>query len=237
MKKQYKDRYARNHNTISQEENDRLKDFRVLVAGSGGLGGFIIEELGRLGIGHITAVDGDVFEESNLNRQLLSTEALLGTPKAEAAGIRMQAVNSEVEVIPKTLFITEENCEELIAGHDLVVDALDRISVRLLLEDCCEKQGIPLIHGAIGGWYGQVTSVFPGDRTLHQLYPLDEKTGEPLTDKGAETELGNPSFTPAVIASIQTAEAVKTLLGREGVLRKKLLTIDLLEQEYNVIDL
>ena len=137
MKKQYKDRYARNHNTISQEENDRLKDFRVLVAGSGGLGGFIIEELGRLGVGHITAVDGDVFEESNLNRQLLSTEALLGTPKAEAAGIRMQAVNSEVEVIPKTIFITEENCEELIAGHDLVVDALDRISVRLLLEDCC----------------------------------------------------------------------------------------------------
>lgn len=232
-----KERYIRNSNTISPEENEKLKTFRVLVAGCGGLGGFIIEELGRMGIGSITAVDGDVFDASNLNRQLLSTEALLGSAKAEAAKLRMQAVNSEIEVVPHVTFINKENCAALLEGHDLVVDALDSISVRLLLEDCCAMQKIPLIHGAIAGWYGQVTTVFPGDQTLHRLYPLDPKTGAPQSEKGAEMNLGNPSFTPAVVASIETAEAIKVLLGKESVLKNRLLTIDLLEQEYEIIGL
>ncbi len=223
-------RYDRNRNTFSVEENERFKTFRVFVAGCGGLGGFVIEELGRLGIGNITAVDGDVFEESNLNRQLLSTEKVLGKSKALAAKERMALVNSEVTVTPIQAMITEENAVELISGHGIVVDALDNASSRFVLEKCCEKLGIPMVHGAIAGWYGQVAVIFPGDRFLEKLYP---KEG----GKGAETELGNPAFTPAVIASIEVAETIKVLLGKEEILRSKLLTIDLLNHEYEVLTL
>ena len=225
-----KDRYNRNMSTLSPEENERLRSFKVCVIGCGGLGGYVIELLGRLGVGFITAVDGDVFDATNLNRQLLSSEELLGKSKAFAAQERMKKVNSDVLVHPVQAFVTEENCGEVIEGHDIVVDALDNMKARRLVEQHCERQNIPLIHGAIAGWYGQVSSIMPGDRTLQKIYPGNE-------NKGAETELGNPSFSPAMVASIEVAEAVKVLLGRGEILRNKLLTIDLLNQEYEIFEL
>lgn len=225
-----KDRYNRNMNTLSLAENERLRSFKVCVIGCGGLGGYVIELLGRLGIGTITAVDGDVFDATNLNRQLLSSEELLGTSKAMAAQERMKKVNSDVTVNPVQAFVTEDNCSEIIRGHDIVVDALDNMTTRRLLEQNCENQSIPLIHGAIAGWYGQVSTIMPGDRTLQKIYPPNE-------NKGAETELGNPSFSPALVAAVEAAETVKVLLGRGETLNKKLLTIDLLNQEYETFDL
>ena len=224
------DRYSRNMNTLSKEENERLKGFKVCVIGCGGLGGYAIELLGRLGIGFITAVDGDEFDATNLNRQLLSTEEILGQSKALAAQERMKKVNSEVTVNPIRVFVTDENCAEIISGHDVVVDALDNMITRRLLEKHCETLNIPLIHGAIAGWYGQVSTILPGDRTLQKIYPSNE-------NKGAEVELGNPSFSPAMVASIEVAEVVKVLFGRGEILQNKLLTIDLLNQEYEVFEL
>jgi molybdopterin/thiamine biosynthesis adenylyltransferase len=223
-------RYERNMMTLSPEENAKLATFKVFVAGCGGLGGFIIEELGRLGIGRITAVDGDVFEETNLNRQLLSTVELLGASKAETAKQRMLEVNPDVEVTAIHTMIDENNCPELIRGHDLVMDALDNMGTRKIIEKACEKEGIPMVHGAIAGWYGQVSAVFPGDKTIEKLYPSD-------AEKGIETHLGNPSFTPAAIASIQVAEGLKILLGRGNILRNKLLSINLLDHEYEIFSL
>lgn len=223
-------RYERNMNTLSQAENERLSDFKVFVAGCGGLGGYIIEELGRLGIGSITAIDGDVFDETNLNRQLLSTVEFIGASKVIIAKKRMAEVNPLVYFTAIHDMVRSENCEELIRGHDIVMDALDNVTARRLLEKNCEVLGIPLIHGAIAGWYGQVSTIFPGDRTLEKLYPSE-------MIKGAEIELGNPAFTPAVIASIQVAEAIKVLLGKDGVLRNKLLSINLLDHEYEVFSL
>ena len=107
----------------------------------------------------------------------------------------------------------------------MVIDALDNMSVRKILEKCCEKLEIPLIHGAIAGWFGQVATIFPGDKTLDKIYPCDK-------DKGSETELGTPSFTPALIAAIEVAEAVKVLLTKGISLRSRMLTVDLLMQEY-----
>ena len=224
------DRYQRNMNTLSPEENRRLAEFRVCVVGCGGLGGYIIEMLGRIGIGAIVAVDGDVFEPTNLNRQLLSEEGNLGRPKALAARDRMAAVNSSVEVRPVTERFTAENGQELLAGCHLAFDALDNAASRRVLEDACETAGIPLVHGAIGGWYGQVCVVYPGDRTLSELFPEG-------TEKGIEAELGNPAFTPALVAALEVAEGIKVLLDRPGVLRKRLLAIDLLNHEYELLDL
>ncbi len=223
-------RYQRNMSALSAEENQKLKEFHVVVVGCGGLGGYIIEMLARLGIGTLTVIDGDVFDETNLNRQLLSSEQNIGKPKVQAAVERVALVNSQTIVNPIHGLLTAENGLEIVSEKDLVFDALDNVRSRLVLETLCETAGVPLIHGAIAGWFGQVAVVLPGDNTLHSILPED-------VDKGIETELGNPAFTPALVASIEVAEGMKVLLGRDGVLRNKLLTIDLLGQEYEVLSL
>lgn len=224
------ERYKKNIKTLSEEENDKLKDFKVCVMGCGGLGGYVIEMLGRLGIGHITAVDGDIFDESNLNRQILSDESSLGMSKAEKAVKRMEIVNSHIEMIAIKKMFTEKNGIEILKGHDVVVDSLDSIDSRLLLQKLCEELKIPLVHGAIAGWYGQVCTILPGDRTLDFIYARKNNV------KGVELELGNPSFTPAQVSSIQVSEVVKILIGRGNLLRNKILFIDMLNQEYDIVE-
>lgn len=224
-----KERYIRNIGTLSEAENKKLADFRVCVVGCGGLGGYVIEQLGRLGVRQITAVDGDVFDASNLNRQILSEEALIGASKAETARARMSRINSDVVLTPIHSFLTEDNAQKILSGHDAVMDALDNIPARLILEKNCEELNIPFVHGAIGGWYGQAAVVFPGERLMAALYSPD-------TEKGIEALTGNPPFAPALVASIQVCEAVKLLLKKEGLLRKKMLCIDLLHHDYEVID-
>lgn len=223
-------RYIKNMNMLSKEENERLKDFKVCVIGCGGLGGYIIEMLGRLGIGHITAVDGDKFDDTNLNRQLLSHTDNINCFKALEAKERMKIVNPLITVNSIQERLTEENGEDILKGHDVIIDAVDNVKTKLLIQNLCNKLNIPMVHGAIGGWYGQVTTILPGDNTLNLLYD-DENV------KGIESELGNPSFTPATIASIEVSEALKLLLNKGELLRKKLLYIDLLEHNYFVNEL
>ena len=141
----------------------------------------------------------------------------------------MRLINSEVTVRPVAEFIREDNARQLVAGHDVVVDALDNISSRKILEAACEAEGIPLVHGAIAGWNGQVAVIMPGDRIIEMIYSGDE-------DKGSERETGNPAFTPAVIASMEAAEVIKLLLGREGSLKNRMLMIDLLNHQYETVD-
>ena len=223
-------RYVKNMNMLSKEENERLREFNVCVVGCGGLGGYIIEFLGRLGIGKITAIDGDSFEETNLNRQILSDTISLGKSKAVTAQNRMKLVNPLINLTPVVEELSKENAEEILKGHDLIVDAVDSINTRFLLQEITAKLNIPLVHGAIAGWYGQVSTILPGDKTLEKIYPSRD-------GRGIENDLGNPSFTPALVASIQVAEALKVLLGKGGILRNKLLYIDLLEQEYVIMTL
>lgn len=223
-------RYERNMKMLSKEENSKLKSFKVCVIGCGGLGGYIIEMLGRLGIGHITAVDGDVFDESNLNRQLLSNCNNLGKSKAMEAKERMKLVNPEIEVQTITDRITEENILSVFSDQDVIIDAVDNIKTRFLIKDAAGKLNKPMVHGAIAGWYGQVSTIFPGEKTLEKIYPRK-------VEKGIEKELGNPSFTPALVASIEVSEVLKILLGRGELLRNKVLRIDLYDQVYMTLDM
>ena len=218
-------RYERNAPAISLDEQTILAQKKVIVAGCGGLGGYIIEFLGRVGVGHITAVDGDVFVESNLNRQLLSNQQTLGRPKAECAKERMSVVNPEITLTSVYEFITEENVDALIAGHDAIVDALDNGKTRLLIASAARKAEIPFISGAIGGWYGRVIVLYPGDNAD---FLWQGKPPQPA---------GNPCFTAAHIATVQSAETVKVLLNRPGVIRGKLLEIDLLNARWDEIPL
>jgi molybdopterin/thiamine biosynthesis adenylyltransferase len=218
-------RYQRNRQTISTAEQLQLLKSRVAVIGCGGLGGYVIEELARLGVGEIVAIDPDVFEEHNLNRQILSTPATLGRAKVEAAALRVAEVNPAVLLTPVRDAFTPENGAALLSGSRVVVDALDSIPVRLQLAEVCNTLVIPLVHGAIGGWYGQVATQFPGERSLAKMY---DRCGH---GKGIEQQMGNPSFTPAVVASLEVAEVCKVLLAKGLTLRGRTLSIDLLHME------
>ena len=204
-----------------------LAEKSVCVIGCGGLGGGVIENLTRMGIGELTLIDCDVFDVSNLNRQVLSNEENIGKSKALEAGEQMSKINSEITFISIEEKVTEENAVSLIEGVDVVVDALDNVGARFALEKACAELNIPLVHGAISGWNGQVGVVMPGSNMLTNLYgDMDESDEAPT----------NPSFTPAVVSAMQACETIKVLLGREEVLKNKLLVMDLLDHEYEVID-
>jgi len=220
-------RYSKNMKMLTAEENERLRTFKVAIIGCGGLGGYIAEMLARLGIGNLICIDGDVFDESNLNRQIISRENNIGKHKAKVAHEHLSGVNSSIDISYKIEMLDYENAEGILYGYDLVFDAVDSIQTKLMLQKVCEKLEIPMIYGAIAGWYGQVSTILPGDRTLEKIY---------RADAGIESELGNPSFTPATVASIQVAEGLKVLLGKPEILSKKMLYIDLLNQEYETIE-
>ena len=222
-------RYARNRRTLSIADQHALLGRTVAVVGCGGLGGYAIEELARLGVGRLLVVDPDRFEEHNLNRQLLSTVADLGAPKVEAAVRRVAAINPAVAVVPHQVALTAGNGAGLLAGADLAIDALDSVPARLALAEVCRTLGRPLVHGAIAGWYGHVATQLPGERIIERLYASASEA------RGVEQELGNPAFTPAVVASLQVAEVCKILLGVGTLLRNRQLTIDLLTMDIEVI--
>jgi len=222
-------RYQRNRRMLSVAQQRRLFSSRVAVIGAGGLGGYILEQLARLGVGTLVAIDDDTFEENNLNRQLLSSPRRLGQPKVEAAAARIAEINPAVTLEPRQARLTSASGGELLAGADCVVDAVDSVSARLEIEEVCENLRLPLVHGAIAGWYGHVATVLPGDRTLSKIYRHWRE------GKGIEAQLGNPSFTPALAASLQVSEVCKILLGEGRLLRHRQLVFNVLDMEFENI--
>jgi molybdopterin/thiamine biosynthesis adenylyltransferase len=213
-------RYERNLGTVGWEGQSKLLESTVAVVGAGGLGGWVIEGLARMGVGRLIVIDGDVFAENNLNRQALCTEATLGRPKAEVATERVAAVNAAVEVTVYVRLATAENMAHLLHGAQVVVDALDSLPTRLVLQDACRALGVPMVHGAIAGYMGQVTTIFPGDAGLRALY------GDVVPEHGIERQLGNPAGTPLMVAAWQVQETIKLLLDSGSPLRGRLLLLD-----------
>lgn len=205
---------------ISSNEQKKLSESTVVILGVGGLGGYAVEMLTRLGVGKLLIVDFDKFEITNLNRQTISTEDNLGLLKVEEAKKRVEIINPEIEVVAVNQKITDHNIDGIIKGADIVVDALDSSMLKKVVEKSCAKNKIPMVHGAIGGWIAQVAVIMPGDFILDKIYREDD----------LENKMGNPSFTPALAASIQVGEVIKFLLNKGELLNNEVLYIDL---EYN----
>jgi len=217
------ERYLRNLKAISANEQAQLLDARVGVCGCGGLGLYVVNYLARVGVGHITVWDPDVFHESNLNRQLLASYSTLGQKKVEVCRQYVQEINPEV-VFTALPCLWEEGDPVIFKQQQVIVDALDNIPSRLALVEACGHATLPLVHGAVGGRYGQVTVIMPGDKTLNTLYSNADM-------EGIEKEQGTLSFTAAVIAGMQAAEVIKLLLKRESDLRREICMVDLLDME------
>jgi len=216
-------RYLRNYGTAGFLGQKKLLKARVGIVGAGGLGGWLIEILARMGVGELVVLDKDVFEDNNLNRQVFSLEKNLGRSKVDAARERVKTINSAVIFSGIKGELTDSNGVDYFSGCNVLCDALDNLPGRLFLETTARRLGIPLVHGAIGGYCGQVMTIFPGDRGFESIYP----TGTPdIPEKFSEVELGNPSATPAMIAAWQAQEVVKIILGEGELLRNRFLFFD-----------
>ena len=214
-------RYQRNLGTMGWKGQIALLRGTVGIVGAGGLGGWIVEGLARMGVGRLIVIDGDAFEENNLNRQALCTERNMGQSKVEAARQRVADVNAAVDVVAHRVRAEEGQMVELLRGADVLVDALDALPARLALERAARKLNVPLVHGAIAGYVGQVMTVLPGDSGLQGLYGRDA-----VPEHGIEVQWGNPAATPMMIAAWQIQEVVKLLSGRGELLRGRLLFMD-----------
>jgi molybdopterin-synthase adenylyltransferase len=230
---EFPQRYARNRGTLSGRDQIVLLGSRVCIVGLGGLGGGVTEILTRLGVGPLTLIDGDVFEESNLNRQLLSTVQNLGTSKATAAALRVRQINPSVQTRIHPVFLDAQNAASLLEGAAVVVDCLDSLRTRFVLEKAAKAAGIPLVSAAIAGTYGQITTIFPEDPGLSLIYGPEDGVPE----KGAETALGTLPYTALALASLQCSEITKILLNRGSLLRNRLLVLDLMDNAVEVLAL
>ena len=226
------ERYARNLGALGFEGQIALLKATVVIIGAGGLGGWTAEGLCRLGVGRLVLVDHDVYQDSNLNRQLGCTEETLGRPKASTLAARLHTVNGAVEIVTHDERLTPANAPDLLRGADVAIDALDSIHTRLLLQGAARELGIPLVHGAIAGWTGQVMTVLPGDVGLEALYGV-----APTLDRGIEAQTGTPSPTPMMVAAWLVQECAKLITGRGTLLRHRLLILDALYGEVTEISL
>jgi len=224
-------RYLRNRESISLEDQLRLTLSQVTVVGAGGLGGHVIHLLARIGVGCLVVVDSDCFDETNLNRQIFCTMESVGKPKAQVATERVKSINPGVLVQSHWSKMDKTNLPRFLAGSSVVVDGLDNIRDRLVLERGARDAGIPLVHGALAGFDGQVMTVFPEDRGLAPVYGEGERAEK--DPASPEAVLGVPALMPSVIATFQCMEVIKILLGRKGILRNTMLHISLGTGELN----
>jgi len=221
-------RYARNLGTLGAAGQRRLFSSRIVVVGLGGLGGHVLEQMARAGVGHITGIDPDVFEASNLNRQLLSEVDALGTAKVERASQRIQQIHPDTQFIGLQIRHAEA-ADDVWQEAGLVFDCLDNIPDRLSLAQICARADCTLVHGAIAGWVGQVAVVSPGSDLLTRLYPD--------TGPGLEKELGTPPFTAALCASLMVAQGVKVLCGLQQDATSQVTYADLKDNAFWSVDL
>ncbi len=202
---------------------EKLKQAKVVIAGSGGLGCPASAYLAAAGVGTIRLVDHDRVELSNLNRQILHWNKDIGRNKVDSAAEKLTRVNKEVKIEALAEAIDEANVSQLVAGFDLIVDAMDNLQTRYLLNKAAIENHIPLIHGAVYGFEGRAMTIMPGKTAcLRCVY------------RGLLPEEKCPviGVTPAVIGCIQATEVIKYILGTGKLLTNRLLVYDGLSMKF-----
>ena len=218
---------------VGVEGQRRLEGSRVLMIGAGGLGSPAAFYLAAAGVGHLRIADDDVVDRSNLQRQILHTEARIGEPKVASAQATLGALNPRTQVEAVQVRVTSDNIECLLEGVDVVLDGADNFPVRYLLNDACVKLGIPLVYGAVQRFEGQV-SVFDAGRHRGELPCYRCLFPEPPPPEFAPNcaEAGVLGVLPGVIGLLQATEVVKLLLGIGDSLAGRLLQFDALSMRF-----
>jgi len=229
------DRYSRHLRLpeVGEAGQRKLQAARIAMVGAGGLGSPAGFYLAAAGVGTLVLADDDVVDRSNLQRQILHTDARIGTSKVESARIALSALNPQVDIETFPERITAANVERLIADADVVIDGADNFPVRYLLNDACVKLGKPLVYGAVHRFEGQV-SVFDAGRKRGEAPCYRCLFPEPPPPEAAPNcaEAGVLGVLPGVIGLLQATEAIKLILGQGDPLTGRLLHFDALGMRF-----
>lgn len=202
---------------VGKKGQERLKKACIAVAGSGGLGSPAAIYLAAAGVGKLLLIDKDKVETGNLNRQILHGQANVGQSKTESAKETLTQINPDIQVEVKQARITQDNASSLLSGCNGIVDAMDNLETRYILNQTAISMGIPFFHGAVSGFEGQAMTVIPGKSAcLKCLYRAPvQKRESPVTPV-----IG---VTPGIIGTIQATEAIKFLMGKGDLLTNRLI--------------
>ncbi len=214
------ERYLRNYSSMTLKMQLALACSRILIVGAGGLGGYVLELLVRTGVGTCLVADGDVFEESNLNRQILGSMDHLGTSKQKAALERVRRINPFTRLELCSGFLESSDLPDTLMRVDLVLDCLGGTDFRKNLLLAAQKHGRALITGFVAGKTGLACTVYPGDKDPAAFWPDGR-------EQSAEDLLGNLATIVCMIAAIQAQEAINVLSGQKPQLRNKVFLADL----------
>jgi adenylyltransferase/sulfurtransferase len=206
---------------IGPAGQEKLKQAKVFISGAGGLGSAAAFYLVAAGIGTVKIIDHDRVALSNLNRQILHGDPDVGRFKVDSAREYLLRLNPLVTVETGTETITDDNAAGLVAGSDVIIDALDNLPTRYILNRTAVNQLIPFIHGAVNGFEGRVFTVIPGRSTC-----LKCMHREPAEVPISPVKFPVIGVTPAVIGAIQATEAIKLLLGIGDLLLDRLIVYD-----------
>lgn len=209
---------------FGEDGQRRLRQSTVLIAGLGGLGSPVAIYIACAGIGKLIITDSDPVELSNLNRQILHWEQDVGTQKVLSGERKLRQLNATVDVTAHATRITPENITELLHSVDLVIDCLDNMETRYVVNEACFRKRIPFIHGSVRGLRGEITTIIPGQTPcLECLFPRSTERKDPFPIFGA---------TAALVASLQVLEAIKLLAGFGRLLTGRMLNINGSEMEF-----
>ena len=218
--------YSKNMGIMNDSQLKSIQETNALIIGVGGLGGYIATSLVRLGVKNITIVDFDIFDDTNLNRQMFATTKSLGRIKVDVVKEGLLEINPDINVISINDKLDEDFDLKYFKEINIAFDAVDNIKSKLLLEKLCTKFNIPLIHGAIGGFYGQFGIVMPGSNILAEIYKDKEK--------GLEEKLMSPTFTPPIAANFMIGEFVKLKIDKDALVNK-ILFFNTLDHDYGIM--
>ncbi|NQV40434.1 MAG: ThiF family adenylyltransferase [Nitrosopumilus sp.] len=207
----------------------KLKNAKVCVVGTGGLGHPIISRLATMGVGTLRIVDRDVIELSNLHRQMMFDEDDVGQVKVEVAAKKLHKLNSDCKIEALAISVNDYTALEVVEGCDVVIDALDSVNARYALNKACVKFEIPFVTGAAVGTSGQVFTVLPKKSACYYcMFPsLDEDSMPTCSIEGVHPPI------LSIVGAIEVAEAVKIILGKTPNLSQRILHIDLENLDFN----
>jgi len=214
---------------VGEEGQLKLLDAKVLMLGAGGLGSPSALYLAAAGVGTIGIIDMDVVDESNLQRQILHNIDRVGERKVDSAKKTLTALNPDVNVVTYDVRLGADNILDILAGYDVVVDGADNFPTRYLLNDASVKLGIPVVHGSIFRFEGQITVFDPKDGVTYRDM-LPEPPPAELAPSCAEA--GVLGVLPGIVGSIQALEAIKIILGIGDSLSGRLIAFDSLEMSF-----
>lgn len=221
------------------EAQEKLSRAHVTVVGAGGLGSPVLLYLTAAGVGHIKIIDGDTLSLSNLNRQVLYGDALIGLPKSDAARRRLEDLNPSIEIETIPARIDLDSLDLHLPTEGILVDCLDNFETRFLLNRHAVENHLPLVHAGVEGLYGQLTTIVPEETPCLECIFAGLEKQSSLNDEAVDTP-GSPPVLGAVVGTIgclQALEVIKLITGIGSLLKGRLLIFDGLDAQFDEISI